>query len=359
MSKEEKKQRKKKKRGFLALITVAMLTVVALCSIFAWYQVDNLEEGILDVCATQQDAYVQLVLDQINLKENRDDEEIIEEILGTLDASTNKYWTFSKDRDMLFVKDVVETNRYKGLTTVSYYDSPSAREFLEGLRVDQVVHRNITIDGKEYIASGVAFHYGEEDYRLCLLTNKSVILNSNTFMVAELEMIILVGTMMVILLAVTIFLARKLETSLIKINQQGNTISTLQQAVGDLNELLNQKEHYDTRYQIWSKDVIKSFLEKVKAKGVKKAVVAKVCCADKEKRTGFIETASVLLDKKFLRFALNDTDILLLCLQRTTEDVEKNLEPLLKAGVVLKKVEEISFADMDMGSYIQELEAQG
>ena len=77
----------------------------ALGGLITYILIGRYEKGIIEVCATQQDAYVQLVLDQINLKDNRDDEEIINDILKTMDSSSNKYWAFSKNQSMLFVKD--------------------------------------------------------------------------------------------------------------------------------------------------------------------------------------------------------------------------------------------------------------
>lgn len=80
----------------------------------AW-QISSYDKSVLEIYAGQQDAYVQLVLDQINLQANRSDDEIITEILGSLDSSSGKYWTLSKEQALLFVKDVMETNRYKDL----------------------------------------------------------------------------------------------------------------------------------------------------------------------------------------------------------------------------------------------------
>ncbi len=345
-------------KKILAKITWAMIGAVLLCGLFTWYQAFNLEAGILDVCAAQQDAYVQLVLDQINLKQNRDDEEIINEILNTLDASTNKYWTFSKDKDMLFVKDVVETNRYKGITTISYYDSESAKAFLEALEVDQVIHKNIRIQGKDYIASGVAFEYNGESYRLCLLTNKQVILNSNKFMVAEIETIILIGAMMTLILAVPIYLARKIEVLFGKNKEQEELIANLQESVGQLNDLLNQREHYDTRNQVWSKDVFESFLDKLKAKGVKRIILAKVHCENADKRNRFVEKATILVDKKILRFAWGEQEVMLLAVQMGKEDVERNLEMLTKKGVSLAYISEENLKDTEVNQLIQKLEIE-
>ena len=347
-----------KKRGILTMTTIVILLIVALSCVYTWYQIRNLENGILDVCATQQDAYVQLVLDQINLKENRDDEEIIMDILSTLDASSSKYWTFSKDRAMLFVKDIMETNRYKGLTTVSYYDSESAKEFLDSLMVDRVIHKTIIIEGKEYIASGVAFRYGENDYRLCLLTNRDVILSNNRFMGAKLEMIILVGFVLIVLLAATMLFARKQEMLLRTIDERDRTIDRLQDMIGQLNEMLCQKEHYDTRYQLWSKDAIKDFLEKIRMKNVRTVITAKIHCDTETDKHVFLEKASVILDKKVLRFVLSDNDFLLLYLLNDEKGFKASLTPILNQGIVLKELEPLVLGNTNLDHYVRDLDIE-
>ncbi len=349
---------KNRKKHTLALTTIVMIVVVAICGLLTWYQLYKLEKGILDVCATQQDAYVQLVLDQINLKENRDDEEIITDILSTLDSSNNKYWTFSKDRDMLFVKDIIETNRYKGLTTGSYYESESAKEFLESLQVDRVIHKNIIVNGKDYVASGVAFRYDNDDYRLCLLTNKDVILNNNQFMGAKIEMVILMGFVLVVLLAVTMSLARMYEGVKREVDDRDESIEKLQGMVGQLNELLCQKEHYDTRYQLWSKESIKDFLEKLRMKDMKKVVAVRLHCFDETDKFVFLEKAGILLDKKVLRFVLNETDIYLLYVQYKESDVRKSLEPLTDKRVIVKKIEELVLGELNLDHYVQGLDVE-
>lgn len=347
-----------KKSRFLTLTMISVIAVVLACVVFAWMQIYNLEKGILDVCATQQDAYVQLVVDQINLKENRDDEEIINDILSTLDSSTNKYWTFSKERSMLFVKDIIETNRYKGLTTVTYYDSDSAKAFLEQLQKDRVIHKTITIDGKDYVASGVSFTYDGEDYRLCLLTNKSVLLNNNNFMSAKLEIIILVGFMIVAAMAAILTFARKIDELKKVTKSKDGEIKDLQKVVGDLNELLTQKEHYDTRYQIWSKDSVKEFLSKLKSKDVSGVYAVEIQFTEAHYRHLFLEKAGVLLDKKVLRFSINDCSLLLLYIQYTETDVHNSLHPLLSEGAKVERVQELNLKELDAESYVRTLEPQ-
>ena len=165
------------KHPVLIITTICVICVAVIAGFTAHIELQRYEDGILDVCATQQDAYVQLVLDQINLKDNRNDEQIIKEILETMDASSNHYWTFSKDQSMLFVKDITETNKYKGVTASTYYMSDSAKEFIDGLIQNKVAHKTININDNDYIASGVLFEYKNEPYRLCLLTQRGALLD--------------------------------------------------------------------------------------------------------------------------------------------------------------------------------------
>jgi len=342
----------------MATTTFWMVVMVVLCSVFTFYQLEVQEDGILDVCATQQDAYVQLVLDQINLKENRNDEEIINDILSTLDSSTNKYWTFSKDKDMLFVKDVIETNRYKGLTAVSYYDSDTAKEFMKSLELNKVIHRSIELGEKEYVASGVAFNYSNEQYRLCLLTNKDVILNNNEFMEARIELIILVGFMIVVVLVTSMLFARKQQLLREDIGEKLETIDDLQRTVAQLNEMYGQKDHYDTRYQLWNKELIKEFVQKLMAKNVNHAVIVKIYCKNDADKKEFFDKASVVLDKKVLRFVINDTQILLMFISTDRNYVDKNMQLILNPGVIVDSVEEVLFDRTNWDEYVENLDKE-
>ena len=60
------------KHPILIITTICVVIAAAACGWLSYIQINRYEKGILEVCATQQDSYVQLVLDQINLKENRD-----------------------------------------------------------------------------------------------------------------------------------------------------------------------------------------------------------------------------------------------------------------------------------------------
>ena len=65
------------KHPVLIITTICVICVAVIAGFTAHIELQRYEDGILDVCATQQDAYVQLVLDKINLKDNRNDEKNI------------------------------------------------------------------------------------------------------------------------------------------------------------------------------------------------------------------------------------------------------------------------------------------
>ena len=83
-------KKNKKPKNVLVITTIYVICFSVIAGVFAYTRINKYEEGVLEVCATQQDAYVQLVLDKINLKSNRDDEQIINDILGTMNSTTKK-----------------------------------------------------------------------------------------------------------------------------------------------------------------------------------------------------------------------------------------------------------------------------
>jgi hypothetical protein len=107
--------------------------VVAVFLVLSYFQIRSIENGVLATCADEQDGYVKLVVEQINQRQDRDNDEIIKDILGTLDSSSKQYWLFSSDQSMLFVKNVEEIDEYKGLSSEPYFNELGASSFYEGL----------------------------------------------------------------------------------------------------------------------------------------------------------------------------------------------------------------------------------
>lgn len=260
------KNKKKKKYISVTLILILMAVIVAGLAGLTFFEMQRYEDGLIDVCATQQDSYVQLVIDQINLKENRSDQEIIENILSTLDSSSNRYWTFSKEQTMLYVKDALETNRYQSLTANSYYRSDSATNFIDNLTVNKVNHERIELDGKDYIASGALFEYGGEEYRICLLTNTTVLLDNNKFLGSKMEMIIIFIVVYSLIFIMPIILTIMHNIMQKKIFETGQELKEANSAVEKLNEKFTTDEIYDNRKNLFSLPVVKLFIEEYKDK---------------------------------------------------------------------------------------------
>ncbi len=313
----------------LALTLVCTVLFSLLAALFLLLQERRYENGVLDVCATQQDGYVQLVLDQINLKQNRDDEQIISEILATLDASSNKYWTFSKNESMLFVKDVLETNKYKGITTASFYASESSAEFLESLQENRVKHGTIQVEGREYVASGAAFQYGGSLYRLCLLTNRGVLLDNNKILGATSETYMMVIAVLSLLVVVPCAFAMKARSLKIKDDKNRRAIAELSRSISNLDKLLSQRDLHDTRRNTWSADTLPEFLEKLKKRGAFPLTLARIACESPEAKTLLLRRASLMLGRATLRFEGEENRVVFLFVQCRPDIAQSALEPLL------------------------------
>ena len=256
-------KKNKKPKNVLVITTIYVICFSVIAGVFAYTRINKYEEGVLEVCATQQDAYVQLVLDQINLKSNRDDEQIINDILGTMNSSSNKYWTFSKNQSILFVKDVLETNRYKGVTTATYYESESAAAFLNNLHTDKVTHDYIDINGSSYVASGVAFEYKNQSYKLCLLTGRSAIMDNNSYLQIKIQMETYVVALLLVLIVTAMLLAHSMRKLQKKLNDSEDTVAQLNQMITKMNKKLLEKDLHDTRNNVWDKEAIMPFMYKI------------------------------------------------------------------------------------------------
>ena len=287
------------------------------------------------MCATQQDAYVQLVLDQINLKSNRDDEQIINDILKTMNSSSNKYWTFSKNQSMLFVKDVLETNRYKGVTTATYYESESAAAFLNNLQTDKVTHDYIDINGSSYVASGVAFEYKNQSYKLCLLTGRSAIMDNNSYLQIKIQMETYVVVLLCVLIITSMFLAHSMRKVQKKLKDSEDTAAQLNKMITKMNKKLLEKDLHDTRNNVWDKTAIMPFMYKIVKRDVYPVTFMHVSCVSMQERDKFLARANYILDKNVLRFIYDDTDLVLVFIGINKRHAKQNIQLLVDNGTTV------------------------
>ena len=323
-------KKNKKPKNVLVITTIYVICFSVIAGVFAYTRINKYEEGVLEVCATQQDAYVQLVLDQINLKSNRDDEQIINDILGTMNSSSNKYWTFSKNQSILFVKDVLETNRYKGVTTATYYESESAAAFLNNLQTDKVTHDYIDINGSSYVASGVAFEYKNQSYKLCLLTGRSAIMDNNSYLQIKIQMETYVVALLLVLIVTAMLLAHSMRKLQKKLNDSEDTVAQLNQMITKMNKKLLEKDLHDTRNNVWDKEAIMPFMYKI--------IKRDISCMNMQERDKFVARANYILDKNVLRFIYDDTDVVLVFIGINKRHARQNLQLLVDNGT------EIAFA---------------
>lgn len=337
------KNKKGTRPRHIFLATMILMPLIAAAGLgFAWFQMDRLEQGLLDVCAVQQDAYVNLVLDQINLKENRDNEEIVTRILASLDASANKYWVFSEEKAMVFVKDVLETNKYKGFTADSYFTSDSGREFIDGLETNRVIHRNIELNGKDYVASGVLFSYGGRDYRLCLLTNRAVLLDNNNFLGAKTELWLMILFSLGALLVVPMFLAMELWDLEKKRKALEGDLREMSGSLVKMNERLANQDLHDTRENLWKREALPEFVESLQKKGVAPVVLMRIHCPGPEERQKFLELSQYLLDRNVLRFEDEGDDLDLLFVGVEHDAAYLNVAPILSREVYVAETRTLS-----------------
>ena len=327
---------KKIRQHILGVTTLCVMCFSLVAGIFAYTRISTYENGILEVCAMQQDAYVQLVLDQINLKDNRDDEQIINDILGTMDSSSNKYWTFSKSQSMLFVKDVLETNKYKGVTPTSYYVSDSAKKFIKGLEVNRVTHGYIEISGNMYVASGVSFEYKDELYRMCLLTDKDVLLDNNQYLQIKIQMKTFIVVILLVFIVVSMFFAHRVKEQQIKIDSQKDTIDTLNVMLSKMNQKLMDRDLHDTRNNVWEQRAIVPFIDKLVQRNISPVTLIHIHCMNEEQRDRFISRAVYILDDNVIRFRYLNQDIVLIFVEIGMEQADKSIAALIEEGIVVE-----------------------
>lgn len=330
---------------FTSLVAIIIALIVAA---LGWRQVVRYEEGILDIYAIQQDGYVQVVLNQINLLTNEDDTKIVEDIIGTLDSSSNKYWTLSKMEALIFVKDIRESNKYKGFSTKSYYATDSAMSFIDTLSPNRVTHKRIDIDEKRYIASGVQFEFGGKNYRICLLTSEDVILDHNAYLRARVTVTILAIVLLLIFIVVISALSRKIEEYYAHICGVQEENQSLRKVVERLNHQINTDDLYDTRHVSFQLSALPMFIDKMKGMQVYPLYVGILQFYTNKERDSYLVKSQVTLDKSVFRFKVDDKHIMLIFV--ATPLTTEQLHDIVGANYRVKIVAERRLEEAPDGS---------
>lgn len=315
------------------LITIFVFIFALVIGLLSWLQLDSYEKGIMEVYALQQDGYVQLVLDQINLQKDRATDEIITNILGTLDASSNKYWTLSERDSLIFVRDVMETNRYRGFSTATYYESDSARAFLDSLQLDRVTHEFIEMGTRRFVASGVRFAYRNEILQITLLTGADAVLDQNDYLNAKINICILAIAELVILVLSTIGLTALSQKWRKKSRELQKENAKLLATVEKCNDTIGKRELYDTRQMLFHRDVLEQLLPKLETRNVWPLHFILINCDTDTDQKRFLRDSQILMDRSYFRFAMRPRQLLLIGIKLENAADQAILASIREPGV--------------------------
>ena len=226
---------------------------------------------------------------------------------------------------MLFVKDVLETNRYKGVSADTYYNARQAADFMNGLGLNKVEHSVISLDNKTYLVSGVMFKYAGQDYRLCLMTEKSVLLDDNTYLEIKVQMETFVVVILLALVLVASIYALRIRQLSFKLDEKEADIRSLSMSLSKVNEKLMDKDLHDTHNNVWRQKAIVPFMKKLIEE-------------NKESRNKFLGRAVYVLDRDVIRFEYGESDIILLAVNVSEAQLKYNLGVLEDKDVKVQRV---------------------
>lgn len=328
-----RKEKKKEKMQFSnkMLIQALLFGIIILSILGIWFN-KNHEKSVLDIYADQQDAYVQLVLDQINVLPEKTDEEIIENILGSLDTSNRKYWALAKEQTLLFVKDVMETNRYKGFTTPTLFESESAGQFMESLQLNHVTHKIINMEEDMYVASGVVFEYCGSQYKICLLTNETVILDNNDFLSSQISFAIYMGLLLVLILLVSMIAIAGINGRDARLARLQNKAVRLNEELHEIEQELEAMDSYHSRWSLYSRNMMDVFVRRLEKREIRPVVFWEISFADRNQKKQFLEMAQVWLDERILRFRGEEHKIYLMFVQYQPKEAEQAMDNMKQTG---------------------------
>lgn len=321
--------RSRRERGILILILALSVGLIML-GVFIMGQY---EYSVLTSYAKQQDSYVKLVLDQINLQADRSDDEIIENILASLGNGDTSYWAFSKEQTILYIKNVTETYQYKGITMESYFSSNTASEFLNSLRLNQVTHAIVNMGDDQYVASGVIFKYDGNQYKICLLTDQTVILSDNAFLSAKILMYIFWIALIIIALLMSVFLLIERVLRKREIEEEEASIQDLNLKLEKAESEVQYYRYYSPENNVYTDKMLPLLIDSLRSKGAKQLSMLTVEFPEERLTDDFLHNTADRFGKRVLRFKESDKKASLLFVNVEQAEAKEQLERLLPPEV--------------------------
>jgi hypothetical protein len=336
------------------LLTAFSLIIACLAGYYAWLQINSYEKGVAEIYAVEQDGYVQLVLDQINLQEDRTDDEIIKNILATLDSSTNHYWTLTHDEALVFVKDILETSRYKSFSTDTYYNTTSSQEFIRGLKDNVVTHAIVKIGNKDFIASGVKFTYNNKEYQICLLTNAQIMLENNTYLSTKINLVIMIVVILSVFIITTVILSMTAGRLQTRLTHERDTSVELRNTIESLSERLEERELYDSRTLIFSDKMIPVIFTKLEERNVRPVSMVRISLDDGA-GDRLADEGQTLLAKSVIRMKPDDSHMILIFIGSSINTALRQVRSILRLGIHIDKYSENSDNSVPLSSTFAEI----
>lgn len=310
------------------MITVVVMFIAIAADVFIFYQIENYETRFLEIYGSEQDAYVKVILDQINCLEEQGTSEDITEIISTLDATASRYWTLSKGDSILFVKGDAETKRYKGFANNTYYMTETASAFMDSLGVNEVNHRIIYLNDDRFIASGMIFDWQGEQYSICFLTYDRVVLQDNILLECKTLMIIIFSVVLAALIIFSLIMSGKIHRQADFIDKQEERVVWQDQEIGYLDGQLKREYAFSVIRYVFKRAMLDEFLAALDDKDVYPLHFAVFQTESKEAREEFIDRMQTMLDNRVLRFTMDEHLMLLIFLKYQREISDGIIESL-------------------------------
>lgn len=308
-------------KKYLSGVLAGIAVFVVFLSLLGVYQIITYENGASEIYAEQQDQYVKLVLKQIELQEDWTEKEIIGYIWSLLDSSFGEYWTLAKEERFVYVRDMEETEVYKGFTQENYYLSESARHFIAALEQNKISHACIDIHGVMYIVSGTAFAHQETEYKICLLTQQERILEQNEFLQAKITMLIVLFSLVLLLLIMEIVFVKLYQKKVENIKLLEHDIQNQNLKIEELEDKLAIENLYGAGKHFFHRKILTLFLDRLEVRSVPLTLLlVKMQKAD-SKEAAFRKLDGKIQSKS-LKFVLRQDCLLFIYLAVNIDDIE-------------------------------------
>lgn len=345
---DQNKIRKPKKAKYVVLIILVLLFAV-FAEWLTMFEIEKYEDSFLELYGEEQDGYVKVTIDQIKRLGPNASEADITDIISSIDSSGSEYWTLSTGENILFIKSVTETSRYKNLTSDSYYNTETANNFIKSLRTNQVIHGIIYLGEDRYVASGGLFEWNGNTYSICLVTYDYAILDQNALLEAKNTVIVVITILVAIFICALMIAIMRDYKSKSEIMKQDREEIRLNNILDNLNQKLVNYEAYTARFHTFYEHALPEFLRSLYEKRVTPLRVALFKVLDETKAASFLERMLLTMDNSVLRFRLGNGDILVIFAGQKEELGQKMVELLECEGVSIAKTQ---MWNLDDKSYV-------